>query len=176
MKIAVDVDGVILDSMAWFVHFLKNPPIWRRVLISNDTYLGDFHESMENWFDWSGFHIHDFIFFLDPHDDIEVSTQEYDLNEYGIRLCDVFREELRTILYMYEPGDNWLHRLTLEKGFPHDGYFDGPLCIGGEGLLPQKIVEVCGLMKIFSVYLMTPPILSIPTQYNGLERILIPRK
>jgi hypothetical protein len=40
-----------------------SPLVWRRLLVVNETSLGELHEILQNAFDWSGEHLHSFFAF-----------------------------------------------------------------------------------------------------------------
>jgi Plasmid pRiA4b ORF-3-like protein len=40
-----------------------SPLVWRRLLVVNETSLGELHEILQNAFDWSGEHLHRFFAF-----------------------------------------------------------------------------------------------------------------
>ena len=40
-----------------------SPLVWRRLLVVNETSLGELHEILQNGFDWSGEHLHRFFCF-----------------------------------------------------------------------------------------------------------------
>ena len=43
-----------------------SPLVWRRLLVVNETSLGELHKILQNAFDWSGEHLHRFflLFYL----------------------------------------------------------------------------------------------------------------
>jgi hypothetical protein len=41
-----------------------SPLVWRRLLVVNETSLGELHEILQNAFDWSGEHLHRFFALL----------------------------------------------------------------------------------------------------------------
>ena len=40
-----------------------SPLVWRRLLVVNETSLGELHQILQNAFDWSGEHLHRFFAF-----------------------------------------------------------------------------------------------------------------
>jgi hypothetical protein len=130
------------------------PPIWRRILISNQLYFTELHDLIQLYFSWIGYHLHEFYFTHPYIPSIKLyiagktewaepsQIQDYyHLQADEIQLCDVFSEDKRIAYYLYDFGDNWLHKIVLEKIFPHKNGFDEPLCVGGRRAAPP---EDCG--------------------------------
>jgi len=46
------------------VRYGVSPLVWRRLLVVNETSLGELHEILRNAFDWSGEHLHRFFSLL----------------------------------------------------------------------------------------------------------------
>lgn len=129
-----------------------NPPIWRRILVVNKSYLSDLHNYIQKYFNWGGFHLHEFYFNInkEPYSRISIEgsipfsrskTPAPEINEETIRLCDIFSEDLKNIRYIYDFGDNWELQIILEKSFPYKKGFSGSLCVGGKRAAPP---EDCG--------------------------------
>ncbi|MBD3193599.1 MAG: plasmid pRiA4b ORF-3 family protein [Candidatus Lokiarchaeota archaeon] len=127
------------------------PPIWRRILVSNQLYFADLHHIIQIYFSWGGYHLYEF-YYTDPFDPsiryyiagkrewAESSEIEdyYHFMADEIQLCDVFSEGQKIVYYLYDFGDNWLHKIALEKKFPHKDGFDEPLCVGGKRAAPPE--------------------------------------
>lgn len=66
-----------------------------------------------------------------------------ELGEIGdadkIKLNDIFNKEEQTYTYIYDFGDNWEHKISLEK--ITDEEIKHPICLVGEGKCP---LEDCG--------------------------------
>lgn len=147
-----------------------NPPIWRRILVSNYSYFSELHDLIQICFSWEGYHLHEFSF---PHPfisnlriyikgvidwDIDSETADYyHFQADNIRLCDVFSETQRRAFYTYDFGDNWEHVITLEKIFPNNQSLNEPICVGGKRASPpedsggpygyQEIIEILNNSK-----------------------------
>ena len=92
-------------------------------------------------FGWGHSHLHEFIAgdgerygsadpMYDPPDSI---------NSENVRLTTVLRTS--TLSYVYDFGDYWDHRITVEKTHPADPLLTLPFSIGGAGATPP---EDCG--------------------------------
>ena len=77
------------------------------------------HEIIQILFDWDGYHMHDFRI---PSDDIliEQDTGEDNFWNYGgynenETLVDPFFRKYKWIRYTYDFGDDWRHKIMIEK-------------------------------------------------------------
>ena len=114
------------------------PKIWRRVLAPQTITLRKLHSVILAAFGWSGGHLHEFIAgdgerFGSPdpmYDDPEAVGSD------NVRLTTVLRSS--TLSYVYDFGDYWDHRITVDKtlaGFP---LLELPFCVGGAGATPPE--------------------------------------
>ncbi len=119
------------------------PPIWRRVLVSDDIGLGAFHELIQVAMGWTNSHLHQFIadrvFYSapDPYDDFDLEAED----ETQYQLFQLLTKEKDSITYEYDFGDGWEHKILLEKILPLDDKTVLPVCIKGKRACPP---EDCG--------------------------------
>ena len=95
------------------------PAVWRRVVVPEDIRLSELHQVLQAAFGWWNCHLHEFEshgtrYGSDDHDD-----------GWGDPPGDERRTRLRTItgpgssfLYLYDFGDDWRHRIVVEKVLP----------------------------------------------------------
>ena len=57
------------------------------------------------------------------------------------KISDYFSKENQSANYIYDFGDNWEHKITLEKILPREKNISYPICIKGERACPP---EDCG--------------------------------
>lgn len=104
--------GYVLKIMVEDTH----PPVWRRVMVPDKITFKDLHEIIQILFDWDDFHLHDFRI---PSDSIVIDGEEgeYDFFHYGEAdtLIDPFVREYKWIRYTYDFGDEWRHKILIEK-------------------------------------------------------------
>ena len=117
------------------------PKVWRRVLVPQTITLVKLHLVIQAAFGWGHSHLHEFIAghgerygSADPMYDAPGS-----INSENVRLTTVLRTS--TLSYVYDFGDYWDHRITVEKTHPADPLMALPLCIAGAGATPP---EDCG--------------------------------
>jgi len=132
----------------WPIYQLKitlrdiQPPIWRRIQVASDVTLYQLHNLLQLVMGWSDSHLHQFAkgrtFYGTP--DQEFGDEV--LPEKEIRLKDVLVRPRERMLYEYDFGDSWHHRVTVEKILdPDPGTSRIAQCLGGKRVCPP---EDCG--------------------------------
>lgn len=128
---------------------ISKPPVWRRLQVRGDMSMETFHEVLQVVFDWENRHLYRFDNgeAIDGKGDFVVMEpdEDFDKEEDGIispnevTVGEAFSEyeELR---YVYDFGDYWEHKITLEKVIP-ETEFAGTKCLAGRGTTPP---EDCG--------------------------------
>jgi hypothetical protein len=117
------------------------PKVWRRVLVPQTITLLQLHLVIQAAFGWGHSHLHEFI----AADGERYGTADpmYDspgsIKSEKVRLTTVLRTT--TLSYVYDFGDYWDHRITIEKTHSADPLMTLPFCIGGAGATPP---EDCG--------------------------------
>lgn len=117
------------------------PPIWRRVLVPEETTLTRLHEVLQAAFGWWDYHLHEFEFHgvrygIDDGED----WGEPPRDERKARLGKLV-EVGSSFLYVYDFGDYWRHKVVVEKVLPAQPGGTVPACIGGRRACPP---EDCG--------------------------------
>lgn len=125
------------------------PPIWRRFLVSNTATLEEFHHTIQIVMGWTNSHLHQFISgkarygMVDPEfgmgwdDDLQ--------DELNFKVKNIIKNEGDSILYEYDFGDGWEHKITLEKILPYNKDQFLPFCIKGKrGCPPEDVGGVWG--------------------------------
>jgi hypothetical protein len=135
-----------MSPTATTVHQLKitivgtTPPVWRRVLVPGNASLTQLHHTIQTLFDWYGDHLHEF----------EILGERYGI-DYGGGWDDPPRDEGRAklrelapagskFLYTYDFGDNWEHRIEVEKVEVIDRSETYPRCVAGRRAAPPEDV------------------------------------
>lgn len=106
----------------WNDYAPVQPRIWRRfrLLDSPETTLHDLHEAIQDACGWLDYHLH--AFYDDDDGRRSLSTSDIDRGEYEdspppasqeIAVRDVLHRIGQTLLYEYDFGDSWYHRITL---------------------------------------------------------------
>ncbi len=124
-----------------------SPPIWRRVLVPGHVSLALLHGIIQIAMGWDNDHLHQFIidkrFYSDP--DFELGgfgDMPRVRDEYKTILMNVAPRAGKVLVYEYDFGDSWKHRIKVEKILkqePSTG--DAVTCIDGARACPP---EDCG--------------------------------
>jgi len=137
------------------------PPLWRRLQIPSAASLGFLHDVIQVAFDWEGYHLHRFRDergreWGDPGSpDSGAFWAPALVYEEEAELGKVLRAEGAVLGYTYDFGDDWQHRIEVEKIMPLDPGATYPRCTGGRRAAPpaEDIGGIWGLEEI--VHLVT---------------------
>lgn len=118
------------------------PKIWRRVLVPESITLAKLHAVIQAVFGWSGGHLHEFQV---GEERFGTPDPEYDAfgevrSERTTRLASALGGA-RTMNYVYDFGDNWQHRIKVEKTLPPAPAGTLPMCVAGANATPP---DDCG--------------------------------
>lgn len=130
---------------------LKNvsPPIWRRLQVPENYSFWDLHVAIQDAFGWLDYHLHGFETINKDYSqvkrigipDIEGMDLEM-LSGWEENISDWFSlDKNKAMNYTYDFGDDWDHRVELEKIIPREKDIDYPVCINGKRACPP---EDCG--------------------------------
>ncbi|MFZ6026847.1 MAG: plasmid pRiA4b ORF-3 family protein [Chloroflexota bacterium] len=125
----------------------SKPPIWRRLLLSEETSLATLHKVIQIAMGWEDYHLHMF----------EIAGQSYGVpedDEFGDfdvkdetrhRLGQMNLPEKAKFSYEYDFGDSWAHTILVEKILPADSPagsagFHYPTCTAGKRACPPEDV------------------------------------
>ncbi|MCY0933401.1 plasmid pRiA4b ORF-3 family protein [Streptomyces sp. H34-S4] len=105
------------------------PPLWRRIVVPSDASLGTLHEAIQLAFGWSDAHLH---LFADEFGRRYGDSGSDSVDEDTAALGGVFTEDGARLRYTYDFGDDWEHRITLERTLPRPaGAQRAVRCTGG---------------------------------------------
>lgn len=122
------------------------PPVWRRIQVPEDYSFWDLHVAIQDVMGWLDYHLHEFEL-IDPSSGMErrigLPHEEFPgtLAGWEQGIAEYFTEEGQTVDYVYDFGDNWEHKVELEKILPREEDVDYPRCIKGKRACPP---EDCG--------------------------------
>jgi hypothetical protein len=124
-----------------------SPPIWRRVLVPGKTTLGHLHEIIQIVMSWENAHLHQFIVDKQFYSDPDFELNAFDdapgvLDEGKTSLMQVAPRTGKVLIYEYDFGDSWRHRIKVEKILEQEPSAEGAAkCIDGARACPP---EDCG--------------------------------
>ena len=92
-----------------------HPSVWRRVVVPERITFEELHEIIQILFSWENEHLHEFEV---PGDRIYISDRDDTWANYyneSETLIDAFFKNYKWLRYTYDFGDNWRHRINIEK-------------------------------------------------------------
>ena len=145
------------------------PAIWRRVEVSPNILLGDFHTVIQDSMGWMDSHLHEFRIgrdVLQPRHQIEDDEFSDECIDYTkIKLEAILKQEGDKVCYIYDFGDSWEHSVVLEKILDIKNAPKHPVCTAGKRICPP---EDCGGT---SGYMQILEILKDPTHEEHEETL-----
>jgi len=123
---------------------IADPPVWRRVLVPAQFSFYRFHLVIQEAFGWENCHLFQFSpkgfgsqpVIREPFDDGE--DEEF-MDAAKTKTDKIFKKEGEAFTYIYDFGDTWEHKITLEK-IIGDKTIKAD-CTAGKGTCPP---EDCG--------------------------------
>lgn len=100
------------------------PPIWRRIDLRSDLMLPRLHLVLQEAMGWLNCHLHEFVHSGSRQDrnterfsrmDYPDAGEMGELDEADVRLDELLHDAGDRLLYWYDFGDSWWHRVTVEK-------------------------------------------------------------
>jgi hypothetical protein len=120
------------------------PPIWRRLLVDANANLAQLHEAIQMAMGWGGYHLHEFECFGEqygpPSYENEFGTEPV-LDERKAKLSSVLGGVGAKATYQYDFGDDWVHKIVVEKVLAPEVGREYPVCVAGKRACPP---EDCG--------------------------------
>ncbi len=120
------------------------PPVWRRLIVPGELSLAGLHRVIQLAMGWDSpyddYHLHDFRIGGTRYANAELGERwgEPILDEGSVSLAKVVKEKDR-FAYLYDFGDSWEHRVTVEKVSATGPAV--PVCLAGGRACPP---EDCG--------------------------------
>jgi hypothetical protein len=135
-----------------------SPPIWRRIQVPGNYTFFDLHVAIQDAMGWLDYHLHSFTI-TDPRSGEDVELGLPDDESIGIalpgwehRISDYFTLENKKAEYAYDFGDDWKHKVVLEKILPAEPGVEYPICTAGKRACPPEDVGgIYGYMDFLDV-------------------------
>lgn len=117
------------------------PTIWRRLLVPGSIKLSKLHVALLWTMGWAGGHLHEFII---GHDHYGEPDPDFDSppplqHDNRVTLATALGAR-KSFLYLYDYGDGWEHRVSVEKILAPDAELKLPLCVDGANACPPEDV------------------------------------
>ena len=133
------------------------PEVWRRLIVPWTWHLGELHLAIQAAFNWYDYHLHEFLIgglrYGDPdHDEGGFPDSARLFDEKEVRLLDFGRDPQMVFTYIYDFGDNWQHRVEIEKLLALDPLPKSGTCSGGaRARPPEDVGGVSGYEEFLAV-------------------------
>ncbi|MCW8886815.1 MAG: plasmid pRiA4b ORF-3 family protein, partial [Motiliproteus sp.] len=124
-----------------------DPVIWRTFELDSSASLAVLHEVVQIVMGWDNCHLHQFatgeaVYGVPDHD------PEFDdgsiVDGSTVKLSQVLKASGDTLLYTYDFGDDWSHKLILVEVLPYKKG-KAPTCVdGGRACPPENIGGIWG--------------------------------
>jgi len=125
----------------------SKPTVWRRIQVPETYTFWDLHVAIQDVFGWSDYHLHEFEI-IDPTSKrkVRIGIPENDFDREVLpvwkhRIADYFSMDNKKSDYTYDFGDNWEHKIELERILPREKRVKYPVCVKGKRACPP---EDCG--------------------------------
>jgi Plasmid pRiA4b ORF-3-like protein len=88
---------------------------------------------------WQGGHIHEFVIGRENYGPTDMAELEHIVDQENVTLRDALGAK-KTFTYIYDYGDDWRHKVKVEKIVTLENPIDTGRCIGGENACPPEDV------------------------------------
>ena len=124
------------------------PPIWRRCCVPADYTLKQLHTVIQCVFEWADYHLFAFECHGQRLDNQIPGALDRTLHQLALIPQHYFT-------YYYDFGDDWIHRLLVEKFNPNK-YTSRPHCLAGKRAAPPEDAGGVGGYEMKRNVLMNP--------------------
>jgi len=115
------------------------PTVWRRLLVPITIDLPLLHATLLFGMGWLGGHLHEFVIGRDNYGPADMADLDHIVDEEGVTLRHALGTK-KTFTYVYDYGDDWRHKVKVEKIVTLDAPIDRGVCVGGENACPPEDV------------------------------------
>lgn len=116
------------------------PEVWRQVRVADSDTLAQLHDTLQIAMGWTNVHMHMFITEGQKYGIPDEEFPDDTLDEEKVRLRQVLKEAGDNLLYIYDFGDAWEHRVVLKRILPYDLSQPLPVCCDGGRACPPEDV------------------------------------
>lgn len=121
----------------------SKPPIWRELLVPSNLTLKHLHDVLQVAMGWDHRHLHHFglgeSYYGNTNPDFGLGDDVED--ERNFTVSQLLTRERAAMIYEYDFGDGWEHKIELKKILPADEKAQQARCIKGARACPP---EDCG--------------------------------
>jgi hypothetical protein len=125
----------------------SEPPIWRRVAVTDDINLERLHDIIQVSMGWFDCHLHEFHIgdrIYGVPDPVFEDPGYRVFKESGRKLRSLVERDIRRFDYVYDFGDHWVHDVVIACVNPIDSDRQYPCFIDGKNPCPPEDVGGMG--------------------------------
>lgn len=115
------------------------PPVWRRVEVPGHISLRGLHDTIQYLFGWTDTHIHEFKIDGTAYGMPDPNFDQTDVVETTVSVEEAMPEEGSSFEYIYDFGDNWRHKISVEE-IREEEEKRSPRCLDGKNAAPPEDV------------------------------------
>lgn len=132
----------------------SKPPIWRRLQVSSAIDLPELHDILQIAMGWTDSHLHMFVVGNRQYGIPDPDFEDEAVSEQGIRVDTLLKKEKDVLIYEYDFGDGWEHKVVLEKIVDDTAGVSVPRCIAGRrGCPPEDVGGIWGYEEFLTAYI-----------------------
>ncbi len=126
-----------------------DPLVWRTLEVTSDMSLNGLSWAINLAMGWECCHLHLFEINGNEYGNVEPDEFEEWENDRKIKIRDLVQQEIATFKYIYDFGDGWQHKVSIEKEVQAKPDLRYPACRDGRNACPP---EDCGGIGGFAEY------------------------
>lgn len=134
------------------------PEVWREIELPQSYNFWELHVAIQDSFGWLDYHLHQFTptkqntFVGKPIGIPESINDNTVILGWNFAISDYFLDIGEDIIYEYDFGDNWLHKVSLTGIFLEPQENNYPLCTAGKRACPpEDCGGIEGYQKLLSI-------------------------
>ena len=134
----------------------SKPPIWRRVIVPAGLSFAQLALVFNEVMGWEGYHLNSFEFntlgvLIEDKSMDDFPFAPYDILEQSEEIIDEYLDNEKRFLYVYDFGDDWEHKVEVEKIIP-DYDKNYPMVIKSKGpILPEDCGGIYGYYEMLRI-------------------------
>lgn len=114
------------------------PPVWREVMIPAEFSLAQLHQVVQVAMGWKNSHLHVFALGKRSFSDPEFELDDHPEDERKVHVGELLQEKGASLVYEYDFGDGWLHRILCEEIVTSSAEEAVVRCLNGSQACPPE--------------------------------------
>jgi len=125
------------------------PQVWRRLRVVSSCSLEELHRTLQIVMGWSDEHLHQFIKDGECYGVKSDEFASHMVDQRGYRLEQLLKFENDFMVYEYDFGDGWIHKIELEQILTYNIGLILPICLRGSRACPPEDIGGAGDYQTF---------------------------